>query len=153
MEIDGSRRVTIELFEFASLINDDYVIPSKPMILDESVFASYDSIEIKWREPESGGQNVLYYEIDAYLVPKSDLSDPFVKVKTVQTEGKVEEMKISGLMAERSYYFTVSVFSILGKTEVSGQSKFIQTTSCIQGTYLSEDRCIPCDPGEIEKET
>ena len=146
----GGRRITIELFKNAKKIDADYLIPTNPG-KPRKINASYDFIEIEWKEPASGGKNVQYYEIDAHLLQGYNETLQFVKVKTVQTEGKVEKMKISSLMADKSYFFTVSVFSELGKTAISTQSNFIQTTSCLQGTHLSKDGCILCKPGHYSK--
>ena len=142
----SQRRVTIELYRKARRIDDDYLIPSNPGI-PEKISASYDSIEITWEEPASGGQKVERYEVDTYLVQANNQSFPFVKLKSLQTEGKLKKMNISGLMADRSYFFTVSVLSEHGKTAVSTQSEFIQTSSCPQGMHLSKDQCNPCKPG------
>jgi len=150
---EGEQRgVTIEMFEYANLIDADYEIPSETGT-PEAKITSHDRITISWDEPRDGVKNIHHYEIETFILEvdknngQNQSDSGFKKLTPFQTKGKVNTMEIPGLKPEKTYMFIVSTFSEQGKTAESKQSEFIRTLACPKGMYHHKEQCFPCNPG------
>jgi len=145
------RGVTIEVYEYATLIDADYEIPSETGI-PEVKTTSHNSITISWDEPRDGTKNIYYYKIDIFILENKKTDDKnqtstLKKLTPFQTKGKVELIEITGLKPERAYMFIVSTFCKQGITAESKQSEFIRTLPCPKGMYYFKEQCFSCNPG------
>ena len=148
---DGVPSVTIKKYEYATMVDSDYEIPSATGIPRQSETA-FDGITIAWDAPREGASNVHHYEVETYLV--SDEMDEnnrtesvMKKLQPFQTKGKVERMAVAGLKPERVYVFVVNTYCEHGKTAISKKSDYILTAKCPKGMYYSGDKCLQCSPG------
>ena len=154
--VNSRQTVSIELYEETRLLDPDFEIPSAPGI-PEKEEAFNGAITIQWSEPGEGVRNIVFYEIETFLVDRRD--DNYVRVRKHQTEGGRHQTStarrsftVSGLIPEQMYVFQVSVISAIGKTAVGKQSRFVETTPCPKGTYFKNDKCISCKPGMYAKQ-
>jgi len=140
--------VSLELYEHAKLIDSDYQIPTAPS-QPSDVSLSHDGVTLEWEKSAAGESNVKFYEVETFIVNGNE--SEFEKVKATKvpkgssSKGK-ETARIAGLKPERSYFFTVSAFSALGRTSVGEASGVLATDTCPKGTFFTDGDCEPCPP-------